>query len=148
MKTAITILLLFVSGIFAQEQKEPPKKPAPAPRKQTAQKTKPAPKAQPVTIPKDAREIYPGTFRWVDPKGQAWLYTKSPFGIMRGPEPKEEEPEAVPADWIVKDEGDSLTFERPWPFGGTKRWTRNKAELTDIEKAVWQRQQAKAQASR
>lgn len=135
--------ILFGMLAFAQQ-------PAKAvPKAATAKKAAPAAKkAQPVTIPKDAKEIYPGTFRWVDAKGVAWLFTKTPFGIMKGEEPKDQQPESVPTDWTVKEEGDNLVFERPWPFGGAKRWTKAKNDLTETERAVWERQQKAQQAAR
>ncbi|MBL8174946.1 MAG: hypothetical protein JNK48_09755 [Bryobacterales bacterium] len=125
-------------------------KTTPKPAAKTTVKTAPAPRktATPaaraiVEIPKDAKEISPGLYRWVDPKGQAWIYNKTPFGLMSGPEPPKE-PETVPTDWKVFDEGDSLTFERPWPFSGTKRWTVKKTELSPMETAVWKRSQPDA----
>ncbi len=133
--------LIFAMMAFGQQPAKA--KPAPKPAAKAAKK---APVAA-VTIPKDAKEIYPGTFRWVDAKGVAWLFTKTPFGIMKGEEPKDQQPESTPTDWTVKEEGDNLLFERPWPFGGVKRWTKAKNDLTDVEKAVWQRQQ-QPQASR
>ncbi|MBL8217900.1 MAG: hypothetical protein JNL62_01655 [Bryobacterales bacterium] len=132
----------------ASTKKAAPKTTAKTPAKSTAKATPAvAPKktATPaaraiVEIPKDAKEISPGLYRWVDPKGQAWIYNKTPFGLMSGKEPPKE-PDVVPTDWKVFDEGDSLTFERPWPFSGTKRWTVKKTELTEMETAVWKRTQ-------
>lgn len=134
----ILIGLVFGVMAFGQQQAKPAAKAAAKPVAKKAQ----AP--QKVTVPKDAKEIHPGTFRWVDPKGVAWLYTVTPFGIMKGEEPKDQQPEAIPTDWTVKENGDNLEFERPWPFGGLKRWTKAKNDLTEVEKAVWQRQQAQA----
>jgi hypothetical protein len=37
----------------------------------------------------------------------------------------------------VTEEGDSLRFERPSPFG-VRKWTRKKTELTEMEKAAWE----------
>ncbi len=123
-----------------------------APAKSAASKAAPAKiakKAAPAApaIPDGAKEIEPGTYRWVDPKGVAWIYTKTPFGIMKGPEKKlEAQPEgAATAGWRVTDLGENLEFERPYPFGGTYRWTRKKTELTDLESEFWQRSQATAQ---
>lgn len=129
--------------------KTPTKAPAKAPAKgKTTAKAvvKKAPvKAEPITIPKDAKEIESGTYRWVDPKGVAWIYSQTPFGIMRGPESKERMTETIPTDWEATEVGDSITFSRPWPFGGSKKWTVKKTDLTDMEMAVWQRiQSAKA----
>lgn len=136
-----------ISGMVAfgqQPAKAVPAKTAPS-KKAAAKK---APAVEAVTIPKDAKELHSGTFRWVDPKGQAWLFTRTPFGVMKGPEPKDQQPDSVPADWTVKEEGDNLLFERPWPFGGVKRWTKSKSDLTEAERSVWQRQQQQPQAAR
>ncbi|HUQ91326.1 MAG TPA: hypothetical protein VM120_06575 [Bryobacteraceae bacterium] len=145
-------IALFAAAFAAGEQPtgKPPAKAAP--RKSTAAKSKTAPKIQakaapkkpaPVTIPANAREVSPGIYRWIDPKGVAWVYHQTPFGIMRGVEPPDSNrPDPVPTDWKVSDdEGDSVTFERPYPFGGTNRWTRKKTELTETEIQVWKRAQ-------
>ncbi len=155
----ISMFAIAAVAAFATVQ-EPAK--APAPAKKTTSKTaakspaKSQAKAKATTapkkvstpaarsiveIPKDAKEISPGTYRWVDPKGKAWIYNKTPFGLMSGPEPPAE-PDVIPTDWKVFDEGDSLTFERPWPFSGTKRWTVKKTDLTEMETAVWKRSQS------
>ncbi len=131
----------------AEPKPAAPKATAKAPVKTTAKKaTEPKKVSTPaaksiVEIPKDAKEISPGTYRWVDPKGKAWIYSRTPFGLMSGPEPPKE-PEVIPTDWKVFDEGDALTFERPWPFSGTKRWTVKKTELSEMETAVWKRSQS------
>lgn len=117
------------------------KTPAKTTAKTTARKSSTPVARAIVEIPKDAKEISPGLYRWVDPQGKAWIYNKTPFGLMSGPEPPKE-PLVVPTDWKVFDEGESLTFERPWPFSGTKRWTVNKTDLTEIESAVWKRAQS------
>jgi hypothetical protein len=131
-------------------EKKATAQPKPAPAKSAAAKPaaakKAAPKPQAITIPKDAKEISPGTFRHVDAKGQAWIYQNTPFGLMRGPEPKDPEPDPIPTDWTATEQGDSITFERPWPFGGVKRWTVKKAEMNETEQAVWQRLQAARQS--
>ena len=117
------------------------KTPAKTTAKTTARKSSTPVARAIVEIPKDAKEISPGLYRWVDPKGKAWIYNKTPFGLMSGPEPPKE-PLVVPTDWKVFDEGESLTFERPWPFSGTKRWTVKKTDLTETESAVWKRAQS------
>lgn len=129
---ALTVFAVAASG------GQPAKKTAPretAPPAKAARKKTPAP----VTIPAGAKEISPGFYRWVDPKGQAWTYRKTPFGIMRGPE-KAEVPAPVPADWTATDAGDSVAFSGPSPFG-RKHWTAKKTELNETEAAVWKRAQ-------
>lgn len=153
MRILMVSALAAVCGL-AEEPKKSTVAPKKAPAKSSASKTagktsaktakKPAPAAQ--TIPAGAKEIEPGTYRWVDPKGVAWIYTKTPFGIMKGPEKKNDMPEgAATAGWRVTDLGENLEFEKPYPFGGTYRWTRKKTELTDLESEFWQRSQATAQ---
>lgn len=132
---SLAVLAAFASAVPAQQAA---KKTAP---KKVAAKVKPAQKAPaPVTIPADAKEISPGYYRWVDPKGQAWTYRKTPFGIMRGPEQKAAAPAPVPTDWTATDAGDSVAFTGPSPFG-QKHWTAKKTELNETEAAVWKRAQ-------
>lgn len=152
MRILMVSALAAVCGL-AEEPKKSTVAPKKAPAKSTASKTttksaktakKPAPSTQ--TVPAGAKEIEPGTYRWVDPKGVAWIYTKTPFGLMKGPEKKNEMPDgAATAGWRVTDLGENLEFEKPYPFGGTYRWTRKKTELTDLESEFWQRSQATAQ---
>ena len=77
------------------------------------------------------------------------MAVRTPFGVSKSDgsaaEPAEK-PEA-PIDMKVTEEGDSVRFERQGPFGPLK-WVRRKAELTDVEKAAWERAQtAKAPQS-
>jgi hypothetical protein len=41
------------------------------------------------TIPEGATKVSDNTWRKVDDKGQAWIYRKTPFGVMKAPEKKE-----------------------------------------------------------
>ena len=132
----------------AKAKKAPAKAPAKSSTKASAKAAEPKKVSTPaahsiVEMPKDAKEIYPGTYRWVDPKGKAWIYTKTPFGLMSGEEPPKE-PEYVPSDWKVFEDGDSVTFERPWPFSDTRtmRWTVKKAEMSETEEAVYKQSKA------
>jgi hypothetical protein len=113
--------------------------------------------ANPEGVPKEAVEVKPGVYRYVDKSNKAWLYSKSPFGYMRSaedavradaPAPSEKaNPEKTPfgesraaantPTTKVTDQGDSVRFERPSPFG-VYRWTRKKTELTDDEKKLWE----------
>lgn len=114
--------------------------------------------ANPDGVPKEAVEVKPGLYRYVDADKKAWLYSKSPFGYMRSSEdapkakadvpetPVRTNPEKTPFGESratanapatkVTEQGDSLRFERPSPFG-VYRWTRKKADLTDDEKKLW-----------
>ena len=112
--------------------------------------------ANPAGVPKEATEVKPGVYRYVDKEMKVWLYTKSPFGYMRSAEDSsKQKPEAAaktnpektpfgeskaatnaPVTKVV-DLGDSVRFERPSPFG-VYRWTRKKTELNDDETKLWE----------
>ena len=75
------------------------------------------------------------------------LSNESPFGLSQVEEKGSVKP-AAPAreeaegDVTVKDLGDRVQFERKTPFGAT-RWERSKPELTDAERAIWEREHKK-----
>ena len=104
-------------------------KPAPKAGKTEA---KAAPEAKPEAVPeaKPEEKLRPG-------------YVRTPFAIVKLGEPAapSEKPEA-PADMKVAEDGDSLRFERLGPLGPMK-WVRKKSELTEMEKAAWEREQAR-----
>ncbi|MDX2179615.1 MAG: hypothetical protein SFV18_08495 [Bryobacteraceae bacterium] len=86
MKIAI-LLVTFAVSAFAQEPakktaaaKEPAKKSAAKSGKATAKKTEPPP---PSGLPSDAVKIGDYDWRWVDPKGKAWIYRRGPVGYSR-----------------------------------------------------------------
>ena len=90
------------------------------------------------SIPKTAVEVQPHLYRFTDAKGKAWLYREGPFGLSKWEDrPVAASPapvhEANPVR--VTDLGTKVRFERDTPFG-TSRWVRNKADLTDEEKAL------------
>lgn len=144
-------LILSAMMLAAQTQsKEPAKKAASkaAPKaaaKTSKAKTPPKQKAE-TEVPPGSKLISPGTYRWVDPKGVAWIYQVTPFGLMKAPQGDMPE-EPIPTDWKITDEGDSLAFEKPYPFGGTQKWTRKKSELTEMEQAVWKQSQGSGGSS-
>ena len=95
---------------------------------------------RPAGIPATAVAAGPYSYRYVDPKGQAWIYSQTPFGIARVKEQPASTAAAEPkADQIRATEaGDVIRFERPSPFG-VSRWERRKSELNDAERAAWER---------
>lgn len=129
---------MVLAGQASEEKKETAKsKPATA----KAQKG-PAASRQP-GLPKGAVLIGPGQYRWVDPQGKKFLYTLTPFGYMGGEEPADfNAPVTAPPSMTAEEEGDSVRFTNPTPFG-TAKWVRKKTELTALEQAAWTRQQAK-----
>lgn len=114
----------------------------PAPKKERAKKD-PAPPAE-LTLPAGAKMVEPGTYTFTDAQGKKWIYRKTPFGLARL-EDKPADTSAAPAaaagsEITAREDGDTVRFERPGPFGVYK-WQKKKSELADDEKAAWQRSQ-------
>jgi hypothetical protein len=86
-------------------------------------------------VPAGAVEIRPGSYRFVDSDGKAWVYRKTPFGVVRAAESQ------TAAPTTAKEDGDTIRFERPTPFGVDK-WQKKKSELNSNERAIWEAQQA------
>ena len=147
MKTLLTLITLVAVPAFCQpatqEKKTPQKKVV------TKAAKKPAPPTvKPLVIPKDATPNPDGTYAWADKSGKKWIFSKTPFGISkiedtgasRGFAPAAQDDQYVKAI----DAGDKVRFERQSPFGTTK-WEKNKADLTDDERAILARQQQASQ---
>jgi hypothetical protein len=121
-------------------------------------------------IPKGATEVEPGVFKHKDASGKAFIYRKTPFGVIKSVEgaAAEKAPEAPPtaaaktatatdpqetpfgdlkkqthAQIKVVEKGDTLEFERTSPFGGI-RWTNKKDQLTAEERQAWERSRSGA----
>ena len=122
-------------------------------KKKTAKAT--TVKVQPVTIPPDAVQIDPNTYRYTDPAGKKWTYNRTPFGISKiedkavsaedAKKAQEDMAHLIESTKAVED-GDSIQFERPSPFG-TTHWKKSKAELNELERAVWEHELEKRAAS-
>ncbi len=100
----------------------------------------PAAKA-PLAIPAGAVRTAPATYHVTDAEGNRWIYHTSPFGVTRE---REGEPQRFVSDFSnVKavEEGDTVRFENPTPFGPL-RWQTRKSDLNEMERAVWNREQA------
>ena len=104
---------------------------------------------EPLAVPKRAVRTAPGTFRYTDARGKKWIYRQTPFGVARFEDkPQSARPAAALTGYDevrAFDAGDSVRFTRPGPFG-TYQWQSRKAELTEMERAAWQREQARAAA--
>jgi hypothetical protein len=139
-----TLLMVCVAAAIAAD-KAAPKKAKPAP----------ANKVQEVTIPAGAVEVEPYTYRYTDAQGKKWIYRKTPFGISRAEVKAVEDPKAEDAKkderarlidtTTAVEDGDTIRFERPGPFGVGK-WQRKKTELNEVEHAVWDREMQKRAA--
>jgi len=143
MKSTIFVLLLVGLASFA------------AAADQKSDKKKPTTKAQEITIPADAVEIAPYTYRSTDAKGKVWIYRQTPFGISRTEDKpvssddlkkaQDSKDQLIQSTTAVED-GDSIRFIRNSPFGRTE-WQKKKTNLNEIEQAVWSRELAKRGAS-
>jgi glucose/arabinose dehydrogenase len=153
MKKSITILALFTAGLVAAPTAQKPAEQTPADA-QTASDTPPAnskkkrsksaavkkpagPVAQTLTLPADAVQNPDGTYSYTDKEGKKWIYSKTPFGVMRSLDGgNSSAPTPSGQSWNkVTDNGDTVTFERETPFGPI-RMEKKKSELTDEERGM------------
>lgn len=154
------LLSCFLLSSFSFAQTKPAGKPA---RQEPSARST----AQRVEVPKGATQVSPGLYRMADASGKNWLYRQTPFGVMRFEETAGQagdqatsgtpvatgEPTGNPfnandaggagatPDVKVKEQGDSIQFERSTPFGPV-HWTKKKSELNADETAVWERSRA------
>ena len=134
MKRNIWILAALAVIVVNAEDRQPAKK--------AAAKKNPAPPAE-LTLPAGAKLVEPGTFTFTDAKGKKWIYRQTPFGLARM-EDKPVEAQAAPAaesQITATEDGDTIRFERPGPFGVYK-WQKKKSDLADDERAAWERSRA------
>ena len=110
-----------------------------------------APTAPNLGLPAGAVKAADGSYRYTDPQGKKWIFRKTPFGMARF--------EDKPADVSTRaaesakryeevratEDGDTIRFERPGPFGIYK-WQRKKTELNEMEQTAWNREQARIAA--
>lgn len=104
--------------------------------------------AQATGIPAGAVEAAPYLYRYTDQDGQIWFYRQTPFGVMRfrdQPVSAPKDPEGVGIR--ATEDGDAVRFERPGPFG-VYHWKRNKSELDAGERAAWDRERARVNATK
>jgi hypothetical protein len=115
---------------------------APADDKKKADDTSASPTtAKGLTIPRDAIPDPDGRhYNWTDKEGKKWIYSKTPFGIVRAPA------KSSPGESATKaiDKGDTVRFERPTPFGPVT-WEKKKTELTVDERRIFDAQTAKTE---
>lgn len=108
-----------------------------------AAETAAAPKAETITLPPGAVQVNELSWQYIDKQGKKWIYMKTPFGMMRQldqPVAQAATPAADPADLIqVKQEGSTLHFSRPTPFGNHS-WSKPAASaLTTEEQRAFDR---------
>jgi hypothetical protein len=149
--------VVFVSALALSAQdpqaNTPVKKPAPKAALKAA--AKPAPAApiaprvtdgsKPLPIPAEAVLGADGDYHYADPRGNKWIYRKTPFGVTRmedTPQLASAKAAAVTGAGIkATEDGDNVRFERQGPFGLWK-WEKKKSELDETEKAALANSQA------
>src|SRR5580704_18132223 len=138
----LRICLAIVLGVFVALAEQQP-----ASKKERAKKSPPPPAE--LTIPAGAKQVDAATYTFTDAQGKKWIYRKTPFGVARL-EDKPADASATPtpagAEITAKEDGDTIRFERPGPFG-IYRWQKKKSELAEDEKAAWERSQEKDSAA-
>jgi hypothetical protein len=142
----VTLGLIGAALLLAQDKTQDQTRGKPEKKTETRPPAPPAAAALP-TVPQGAKEIEPNLYRYTDAEGKTWMYRKTPFGISKWedkPVPPKPDTGAAPPVAIT-DLGDSVQFDRPTPFGNS-RTIRKKAELTDDEKALIQREEARRAA--
>ena len=107
---------------------------------------------KPLEIPAGAVESEPGTFKYTDPQGKKWIYRKTPWGTARlEDKPDSEADRAAQMERFANvkaiEDGDTVRFERPGPFGVYK-WQKKKSDLDEMERAAWTRAKNDASAKR
>ena len=94
-------------------------------------------------LPKGAVEISKGTYTYTDAQGKKWIFRPTPFGMAKfedkdRPASDQESEQKRIEQTRAFDDGDSVRFERPGPFG-LYRWTQKKTNLNTVEQAAWDR---------
>lgn len=101
-----------------------------------------------VGVPPGAVEVSPNLYKLADKTGKVWFYQRNPFGVSRFEQTTEQaalDPKMIAQvpDTQVTEQGDSLKFVRPGPFGNYT-WVKKKTELDESEQAAYQTFQSKA----
>jgi hypothetical protein len=103
-------------------------------------------------LPKGATLISPGTYTYTDAQGKKWIYRQTPFGVakfedIQRPATDQEGEKKRIEQTRAFDDGDSVRFERPGPFG-LYRWKQKKTDLNAMEQAVWDREHGRKSSSK
>ena len=83
------------------------------------------------------KEAQPRNYDYTDAQGTKWSVRHTPFGVLKLKD-SDMAPAAAPLQAnpvTVTDLGDSIRFERNYPFGHNV-WTTKKSELNDAEKGL------------
>lgn len=88
-------------------------------------------------IPAGAKEAQPQNYSYTDAQGTRWTVRHTPFGVLKLKDGDLAPPTAPSKESpvTVTDLGDSIRFERNYPFGHNV-WTTKKSELNEAEKGL------------
>jgi hypothetical protein len=143
----LLIALCFTAALFAADGPQQAKNDDQT--KAKAQAPADSPEKPLTEIPAGAVQFEPGSYHYTDAKGKKWILRPTPFGIAKiedtGVPAKKYEDHSLDNAKVTED-GDSVKFERPGPFGMYK-WEKKKADLDPGEKAAWEREKAKTSAA-
>jgi hypothetical protein len=87
--------------------------------------------------PASAKEAQPQNYSYTDAQGIKWTVRHTPFAVLKLKD-SDMAPAAAPSQAnpvTVTDLGDSIRFERNYPFGHNV-WTTKKSELNEAEKGL------------
>ena len=120
-------------------------KPAPAPAKTIGKaSSKKTVTPSNMEIPAGAVEVGSNIYSYTDKAGRKWLYYRTPMGISKAMEDPASETnaakqrsDAASPETQVTEQGDSVKFVRPGPFGNYT-WVKKKADLDDLEKEAYE----------
>jgi hypothetical protein len=97
--------------------------------------------AQSAGIPAGAVKVG-DTYRYTDAQGRKWIYRQTPFGLSRVSAEEAaavgKTPDVTARFMRATDHGDTVSFERPSPFG-TYRWEVKKSQMDASERAAYER---------
>jgi len=143
----VLIAICFTAALFAADSPQQAK--TDDQTKAKAEAKAEAPEKPLTEIPASAVQFEPGSYHYTDAKGKKWILRPTPFGIAKiedtGTPAKKVEDHSLDNAKATED-GDSVKFERPGPFGIYK-WEKKKADLDPGEKAAWEREKAKTAAT-
>ncbi|MCS7043248.1 MAG: hypothetical protein NZR01_10700 [Bryobacteraceae bacterium] len=141
MKHFLAVLLCLAAASAAAAGQEAKKE---AGRKDSG---RPSAAAPAVTVPAGAEKLGEGKWRARDAQGRAWIYRRTPFGMVRYEEKAGGESPAPETNYIRVREasGSRVVFERQTPFG-LRTWSRSPEELDEDERRAleqWRASQKK-----
>jgi len=145
------VVLLSAAAVMAAGGQAPAKKTSPAASKagkSTAKAIEVSRPAAILAIPAGAVADEAGDYHYTDPQGKKWLYRKTPFGVARLEDTRENSAPRVDATSgggiTAFEDGDKVRFERKGPFGVWK-WEKKKSEMDESERAALQNSMANRQ---